>query len=85
LLRKLIARALNRNQKLILFSIINGEKESLYSVLMRLSFRHGIALSTLKMNARILRGLDLISFNGHVGLTSSGEFVKNIMGDKNER
>jgi len=35
------------------------------------------------MNARVLKNLELISFNGHVELTSSGEFVKTMMGDEN--
>jgi len=35
------------------------------------------------MNARVLKSLELISFNGRVELTQSGKFVKTMMGDNN--
>lgn len=53
--------------------------ETLNSLLKRISRKHGISLSTLKLNARILRDLDLISYNGFVKTTESGELVKKIV------
>jgi len=45
--------------------ILNGvarQERTMTSLLHSLSEEHGIPLSTLKLNARILRGLNLISY-----------------------
>lgn len=47
----------------------------------RLSLLHNLSLSTLKLNARVLRDLGLISFKRFVELTDSGKLVKTILGD----
>lgn len=60
-LRKLILRTLNDNQLLVLNSVSERE-QSLTSLLKRLSEDYEIPLSTLKLNARILRELNLISY-----------------------
>lgn len=60
-LRKLILRTLNDNQLLVLNSVSERE-QSLTSLLKQLSEEYGIPLSTLKLNARILRELNLISY-----------------------
>ncbi len=60
-LRKLILRTLNDNQLLVLNSVSEHE-QSLTSLLKLLSGEYGIPLSTLKLNARILRELNLISY-----------------------
>ena len=60
-LRKLILRTLNDNQLLVLNSVSERE-QSLTSLLKRLSEDYGVPLSTLKLNARILRELNLISY-----------------------
>ena len=60
-LRKLILRTLNDNQLLVLNSVSERE-QSLTSLLKQLSEDYGIPLSTLKLNARILRELNLISY-----------------------
>jgi hypothetical protein len=76
---------LNNNQQLILCSIINEEQETLHTVLKRVSNDTKVSLSTLKLNARILRDLELIRYNGFVTITDSGIIIKNILGDKNGR
>ena len=60
-LRRLILRTLNDNQLLILTSVAS-QRRSLTSLLKDLSETRGIPLSTLKLNARILRELNLISY-----------------------
>lgn len=79
-LRTLVRRALNRNQLLILQAVDSGNKETCYALLKRLSAEHGIASSTLKLNARILRELGLISYGGAVRLTAAGAAVKDLAG-----
>lgn len=46
---------------------------------MELSSREKIALSTLKFNARVLRELGLINFNGFVKLTEFGNQVLSLL------
>jgi hypothetical protein len=60
-LRRLLLRTLNDNQLLIL-SRVASNNQPLTSLLNRLSQETGIPLSTLKLNARILRKLNLISY-----------------------
>ena len=60
-LRRLLLRTLNDNQLLIL-SRVASNNQPLTSLLNKLSHETGIPLSTLKLNARILRKLNLISY-----------------------
>ena len=60
-LRSLILRTLNDNQLLVL-NAVSERDQSLTSLLKQLSEEYGIPLSTLKLNARILRELNLISY-----------------------
>jgi hypothetical protein len=60
-LRNLILRTLNDNQILILTSVAR-QRKSMTSLLRTLSEEYAIPLSTLKLNARILRKLNLISY-----------------------
>ena len=60
-LRRLLLRTLNDNQLLILSRVASNNKP-LTSLLNKLSQETGIPLSTLKLNARILRKLNLISY-----------------------
>ncbi|ACS34103.1 hypothetical protein [Thermococcus gammatolerans] len=83
-IRKLILRALNENQRLILRSI-NGRHRSLNSLLEELSRREKRPLSTLKLNARILKELGLIDYGTRddprpVRLTEEGLLVLRILG-----
>ena len=64
-LRRLILRTLNDNQLLILSRVATSNRP-LTGLLIRLSQETGIPLSTLKLNARILRDLHLIKY-GSVG------------------
>ena len=88
-IRKLILRALNENQRLILRSI-DGRHRSLNSLLEELSRREKRPISTLKLNARILKDLGLIDYGTKedprpVRLTEHGLLVLSILGvDGNE-
>jgi len=75
---------LNENQRLILRSI-NGRHRSLNSLLEELSRREKRPLSTLKLNARILKELGLIDYGTRddprpVRLTEEGLLVLRILG-----
>ena len=88
-LRLLLARALNKNQILILSQVKNTKNETITRILNRISFSQDIPLSTLKLNAKILKDLNLITFgnNSHfqaAKLTDFGRFIfKTIRGDRN--
>jgi len=88
-IRKLVLRALNENQRLILRSI-DGRHRSLNALLEELSRRERKALSTLKLNARILKELGLIDYGTKedprpVRLTEHGRMVLSLLGvDGNE-
>lgn len=64
-LRRLLLRTLNDNQLLILGRVAADDRP-LTGLLIKLSEETGVPLSTLKLNARILRELNLISY-GSVG------------------
>ncbi len=82
-LRRLLLRALNENQVLILSSI-DGSGERVSRILQRLSETHGVPLSTLKLNAKILRELRLIRYGtlsepDEAELTSLGKNVLSVV------
>jgi hypothetical protein len=79
-LKKLLARALNKNQILILTEIRDNSLKSITSILTSLSKKSDVPLSTLKMNAKILRQLGLIEFNSCACLTEFGKFIIQTMG-----
>jgi hypothetical protein len=85
-LKNLLAKALNRNQILILSEIENSSR-TITSTLMNLSKTMKIPLSTLKLNAKILKQMNLILFNdfSNVELTNFGKFVFTILGGRNPR
>jgi predicted transcriptional regulator len=60
-LRRLLLRTLNNNQLLILNRIASNS-QPLTGLLNKLSQETGIPLSMLKLNARILRKFNLISY-----------------------
>jgi hypothetical protein len=70
-LRRLLLRTLNDNQLLILSRVASNNRP-LTGLLISLSRETGIPLSTLKLNARILRELNLISY-GSVGEKKQAE------------
>ena len=82
-LRRLILRTLNDNQVLVLKAVAE-RRQSLTSLLRQLSMDHGVPLSTLKLNARILRELNLISYGSlthrkAARLESLGRFVYRVI------
>jgi len=82
----LILRTLNQNQVIVLRAVADHE-QSLTSLLRQLSEDHGVPLSTLKLNARILRELNLISY-GSMGdrktarLEDLGRFIFGLIGER---
>ncbi len=81
--RKLFLRALNENQLLILRSI-NGKHRSLNALLEEISRETKKPISTLKLNAKILKELGLIDYGERsnpkpVELTKHGQLVLKIL------
>ncbi len=88
-LRRLLLRALNENQVLILSSI-DGSGERVSRILQRLSDTRGVPLSTLKLNAKILRELRLIRYGtlsepDEAELTPLGRNVLSVVDDPEKR
>jgi DNA-binding MarR family transcriptional regulator len=61
-LKQVLHRAINQNQFLLLTRISCNNGGSISSLLGCASEQFGVPLSTLKLNARVLRELGLISF-----------------------
>jgi len=80
-MRLLLGRALNANQVVILSEIRCNSNKTITGTLNRISKAHGISLSTLKLNAKILRQLGLISYcEFHTAeLTDFGKIIAKIM------
>lgn len=79
-LRTVLLRSINKNQILIL-NEINKQDVTISKLVNILYKKEKISVSTLKLNAQILRKLNLITFgNGSsVKLTEFGNFVLKIM------
>lgn len=85
-LKRILLRAINRNQVLILEEVSKNSSLTISSLLLGMEKKFRIPLSTLKLNARILKKLNLIDFGNSspARLTGVGEFVVKIIGgDKN--
>ena len=83
-LRPVLLRALNRNQRLILENISRNKNENITQILHEINKGHKIPLSTLKLNAKILKDLKLIDFgtNSHfqkAELTELGHDILSII------
>ncbi len=80
-MRLLLGRALNANQSLILSEIHGNSDKTITGTLNRISRARGISLSTLKLNAKILRELGLISYSEfHTAeLTEFGKIILKIL------
>ncbi|MGD2200269.1 MAG: hypothetical protein PVJ38_01390 [Candidatus Bathyarchaeota archaeon] len=66
---------------------IPGQRRSITSLLRRLSVEHSVPLSTLKLNARILRRLNLISYGSrqverYAEVEKLGSFVLRLLQDE---
>ncbi len=88
-LRRVLLRALNPNQLLILSQIETNGNQTITGLLNCVSTTRKIPLSTLKLNARILHELNLIDFedNGHnrtPRLTNEGRTVLQITSEGGE-
>ncbi len=81
LLSKLISRALNKNQIFLLQEISKNKGKTATGLIEEISRENKIPVSTLKLNTKILKGLELINFfNGDpVRLTGFGRFVFSLV------
>ena len=70
---------------MILSEIEKNSFDSITSTLTKLSRKSKIPLSTLKLNAKILKQLDLITFNSSAQLTEFGKFILQIIGGESPR
>lgn len=80
-LKLLLLRALNNNQRIILLEISNNFTQTITSLLLEIEKKYGTPLSTLKLNARILKRLKLIDFgnSSSARLTRLGRIVLEII------
>lgn|GEM_PF-912796 len=87
--RELFLRALNDNQ-IFLLKNIDGENRSLNNFLRTITKDSERSLSTLKLNARILKDLDLITYGSRtdpepVELTEPGEAIIELLREELDR
>ncbi|MGQ9781782.1 MAG: transketolase [Nitrososphaeria archaeon] len=83
-LARLLLKAFNENQLLILSSTRKNKKSTATSLLKKLSEDFGVPLSTLKLNARILRELDLVTYGSlrdprPIKLTETGKLLSDML------
>lgn len=80
-MRLLLGRALNKNQTLILSEIQENSGKTITGALNLISKTHGVSLSTLKLNAKILKDLGLISYSEFqtAELTEFGKTILKIL------
>lgn len=83
--KPLLARAFNSNQFLILHEIAVNRYRTISAVLADVADERSIPLSTLKLNASILRELELVKFGGGepAGLTRLGRRIVAIALEEN--
>lgn len=82
-LRRLLSRSINEKQRLILQRVW-AEPGPITSLLRKLSRRYGIPLSTLKLNARLLREMGLLKYGSkskprEAELTELGQLVLQLL------
>lgn len=80
-LKKVLLRALTKNQILLLNEIEKNSTKTVTSLVNRLSKKSEIPLSTLKLNARLLKKLELIKYSVSepVELSETGKFVLDLI------
>ncbi|MEM3402956.1 MAG: 1-deoxy-D-xylulose-5-phosphate synthase N-terminal domain-containing protein [Nitrososphaeria archaeon] len=81
-------KAFNENQRLILSSISKNKEATATSFLKELSEMSAIPLSTLKLNTKILRELDLVTYGTPrnpkpIRLTQTGKLISDILAASN--
>ncbi len=77
-MKLLLGRALNKNQTLILNEMENNIDKTITGTLNGISRTRGVSLSTLKLNAKILKELGLISYS-EFHIAELTDFGKSIM------
>lgn len=80
-LKKVISKALTKNQILLLLEIEKNSTKTVTTLINRLSTKLKIPVSTLKLNYRILKNLNLIEFkiSQPVELTDTGRLILTIL------
>ncbi len=84
----LLLRALNRNQLLILEYAFSKQGCSISSLLRFIGIKERIPLSTLKLNAKVLKSLNLIDFcsgknDRSITITEAGQAVRKLVNRNN--
>lgn len=82
-LRRVLLRALNKNQLILLNKIAKNSTKTVTSMSNSVSSESNIPVSTLKLNCRILKELGLIAFeiSKPVSLTRTGKEILKIVGE----
>lgn len=83
-LKEILLKALTKKQILLLNEIKRNSTKTITTLVTRLSKNTKIPLSTLKLNARKLKILELIEYanSNPVELTNSGRLVLTLLGDQ---
>ncbi len=81
-LKKIVAKALNKNQLLLLNKIKTNSHFTITTLIDKISREDKIPTSTLKLNSKVLKDLDLIEFGNSrkTKLTESGSLVLKLLG-----
>ena len=82
-IKRVLLRALNKNQIILLNKISKNSTRTITSISSLVSSEFDIPVSTVKLNCRILKNLDLIDFETSkpVSLTQAGKAVLKILGE----
>jgi len=80
-LKRVLFRAFNKNQLLILQEVAKNSRRTITSLLLQMEKKYRIPLSTLKLNAKILRELSLIECGSRsiAKLAKSGEIIVDLL------
>jgi len=84
-LRKLLLRSLNKNQ-IVILSYVGIRSGLITSILRELSEKYDIPMSTLKLNAKILKDFNLLNYGTasnlrNAQLSDLGLFVLDVVGE----
>lgn len=69
---------------MLILSSVDGNK-NITALLRNLSKYYNVPLSTLKLNAQILKKQGLLEWNGTVDLTELGILILKLIGDEHEK
>lgn len=80
-LKKVILKSLTRNQILLLNEIESNSTKTITALVSTISKKSKIPISTLKLNARLLKDLELINYSVSepVELSDSGRLVLTLL------